>query len=194
VLVRDSDGVPGLAVSRFDRVHDAGGPRALAVEDGCQVQGRSPGDKYTVGYEATFVALAAVCDARALALRALLEQLVFAILTANGDAHAKNFSVLQQPDGEWRVSPAYDVPTSHPYGDTTLAMPVNGRRTDVGARDVEALAAAIGLPAKAVGRVLRNAVDGVDAWLELLDELPYDAGRRRKLERVVRQRQRRLTP
>ena len=43
------------------------------------------------------------------------------MLSANGDAHAKNFSVLQQPDGEWRVAPAYDVPTSQPYGDSTLA-------------------------------------------------------------------------
>ena len=55
---------------------------------------------------------------------------------------------LQQPDGEWRVSPAYDVPSSKPDGDTTLAMSVNGRRSDVGARDIEALAAELGLPMK----------------------------------------------
>lgn len=194
LLVRDSDGAPGLAVTRFDRVAGPSGALALAVEDGCQVQGRSPGDKYTVGYAATFTALAAVCDARLLAARTLLEQLVFAILTGNGDAHAKNFAVLQQPDGEWRVSPAYDVPTSQPYGDTTLAMPVNGRRSDVGAADVSALGAAIGLPEKVTVRILRTAVERVDDWMPLLDGLPYDEGRRRKLVRVVRQRRGRLTP
>lgn len=188
-LLTDADGAHGLAVRRFDRA-----PHPLAVEDGCQVQGRAPGDKYVLGYPATFSALADVCDARPLALRTLLSQLVFAILTGNGDAHAKNFAVLQQPDGEWRVTPAYDVPSSQPYGDTTLAMAVNGRRTDVGARDVQALGAQLGLPDKVTTRVLRTAVEQVDGWLPLLDQLPYDLGRRRKLIRVVRQRQKRLTP
>ena len=136
-LLRDSEGFPGLAVLRFDRVRVPGGPlRQLAVEDGCQVQGRSPGDKDVLGYAATFKALAAVCDARLLAARTLLAQLTFAILTGNGDAHAKNFAVLQQPDGEWFLSPAYDVPSSQPYGESTLAMPANGRCSDVGAVDV----------------------------------------------------------
>lgn len=193
-LLRDRNGVPGLAVLRFDRPTAAGLPARLAVEDGCQVLGRPPGDKYLVGYAASFAALSAVCDARLLAVRTLLEQLVFAVLSANGDAHAKNFSVLQEPDGEWRVSPAYDVPTSQPYGDSTLAMPVNGRRSDVGARDVEALATELGLPAGATRRVLRQATERVELWLPLLDDLPYDAGRRAKLRRVVEQRRRRLSP
>jgi serine/threonine-protein kinase HipA len=189
-LVHDTDGATGLAILRFDRTST--GP--LAVEDGCQVSGRTPGDKYVLGYPATFRALAAVCDARALALRTLLAQLTFAVLTGNGDAHAKNFSVLQQPDGEWRVSPAYDVPTSQPYGDTTLAMPINGRHRDVGAKDLLALATEVGLPERAARRVLQNATDRVDDWLPLLDELPYDRGRRTKLARVVAQRRRRLMP
>ena len=134
------------------------------------MQGRAPGDKYTVGYPATLTALAAVRDARLLAARTLLAQLVFAILPGNGDAHAKNFSVLQQADREWFVSPAYDVPSSQPYGDSTLAMPVNGRRSDVGAVDVLALGSTLGLP-DAVGRqVLRRAVEQVDRPLPLLDD------------------------
>lgn len=193
-LLRDRHGAPGLAVVRFDRPTEPDLPERLAVEDGCQVLGRPPGDKYLVGYLASFAALAAVCDARLLAVRTLLEQLVFAILTGNGNAHGKNFSVLQQPDGEWRVAPAYDVPTSQPYGDSTLAMPVNGRRTDVGATDVQALAGALGLPASAARRVLRQATERVELWLPLLEELPYDAGRRHKLRRVVEQRRSRLSP
>lgn len=181
-------------MARFDRPTAEDLPARLAVEDGCQVLGRPPGDKYLVGYAASFAALAAVCDARLVAIRTLLEQLVFAVLTANGDAHAKNFSVLQEPDGEWRISPAYDVPTSQPYGDSTLAMPVNGRRSDVGAADVQALAGELGLPASATRRVLSQATDRVELWLPLLDSLPYDAGRRSKLRRVVEQRRARLTP
>lgn len=187
-LLTDADGACALAVVRFDRPGD----HRLAVEDGCQVQGRVPGEKYTVGYPSTFRALGAVCDARPLALRTLLAQLTFAILTGNGDAHAKNFSVLQAPDGEWQVSPAYDVPSSYPYGDTTLAMSVNSRRSDVGGSDLLALAKDVGLPARAALRVLREAAERVEGWLPLLEGLPYDAGRIATLTRVVRQRRARI--
>ena len=193
-VVHDIDGAAALVVVRFDRTTRPAGVHHSAVEDGCQVAGLAPGDKYTVGYPTALGALAAVCDARALALRTLLEQLVFAILTGNGDAHAKNFSILQQPDGEWQVSPAYDVPTSQPYGDTTLAIPVNGRRSDVGAADVLSLGREVGLPERATRRVLREATDRVTAWLPLLEELPYDSGKIQKLKRVVTQRRGRLAP
>lgn len=193
-LALDRDDVPGLLVQRFDRVTYDGRPRQLAVEDACQALGRPPADKYLVGYVAAFGALAELCDARALAARTLLSQLAFAYLTANGDAHAKNFSALQLPDGEWRISPAYDVPSSQPYGDTTTAMPVNGRRSDVGAKDFLALSGELGLSPRAATRVLREAVELVDLWLPLLEELPYDLGRVSKLRRVINQRRRRLTP
>ena len=193
-VLRDAAQVPGLLVLRFDRPTQAGQVVHLAAEDGCQVLGRPPADKYTVGYAAVFAALAACCDARPLALRTLLAQLTFAILTGNGDAHAKNFSILAQPDGEWRVSPAYDVPSSQPYGDLTLAMPVNARRTDVSAKDLLALAASLGLPEVAAKRVLQSATERVEAWLPLLAELPYDQGKTAKLVRVVKQRRARLTP
>ena len=53
-----------------------------------------------MGYTHNSATLAAVCDARSLAVRTLMDQLVFAIPAANGDAHAKNFRVLQKPSGE----------------------------------------------------------------------------------------------
>ncbi len=73
-----------------------------------------------VGHATSIAALAAACDVRLLAVRTLLEQLVFAILSGHGDAHAKNFSVLQQPDGEWRVSPAA---ARHPSARRSNALP-----------------------------------------------------------------------
>jgi serine/threonine-protein kinase HipA len=108
-IVTDADGRPGLLIQRFDRATVDGAACLLAVEDGCQVLNRPPADKYLLGTDRTFAALTAVCDAAAVAGRDLIRQLAFAYLTGNGDAHAKNFSVLQGLDGEWRVSPVYDV-------------------------------------------------------------------------------------
>lgn len=104
-----------------------GALRALAVEDGCQSANRPPADMYLLGADRTFAALSAVCDASALAGRELIRQLALAYLTGNGDAHAKNFSILQDQLGEWRVSPVYDVLFTHVYGDATLAMSIGGR-------------------------------------------------------------------
>jgi serine/threonine-protein kinase HipA len=39
----------------------------------------------------------------------LLKILVFNYLFSNGDAHFKNFSILETPFGDYRLSPAYDL-------------------------------------------------------------------------------------
>jgi serine/threonine-protein kinase HipA len=192
-LVVDRDGAPGLLVRRFDRITVDGEPRSLAVEDGCQAADRPPADKYLLGTNRTFAALSAVCDAPALAGRDLIRQLAFAYLTGNGDAHAKNFSVLQEPSGEWQVSPAYDVPSSHLYGDTTMAMSLSGRSgSDFGAKDFINLGAALGVPERATRRTLTELADRADRWLPELDSLPFDRGQVSKLRRVIQHRRVRL--
>jgi serine/threonine-protein kinase HipA len=104
--------------------------------------------------------------------------------TCNGDAHAKNFSVRRLPDGEWRVTPAYDLPSSHPYGDTTMALSVNGRsRQDIGKADFLALGEPLGLGARAVAPALDEHRERVDLWLPGLDTLPFDGRRTQRLRR-----------
>jgi serine/threonine-protein kinase HipA len=193
-VVHDQDGRAGLLVERFDRpARGDDGADALAVEDGCQVLGRPPADKYVAGTEAVFGALAAVCEAPLPAARTLLAQLLFAYVTGNGDAHAKNFSVVQTSDGEWRVAPAYDLPTSQPYGDTTLALSIGGRSSgDFSGEEFMTLGARLGLPAQAVRRLIDRTRQRSSAWIASLDELPFDSGQTRKLKRVAMHRLDRL--
>lgn len=192
-VVTDAGGRPGLLVRRFDRTTVDGAVRLLAVEDGCQVLNRPPADKYLLSTDRTFAALAAACDAAALAGRDLIRQLVFAYLTGNGDAHAKNFSVLQGPDGEWRASPLYDAPSSYLYGDTTMALSIGDRSGgDFGVADFVALGRQIGVPERAVRSVLIDLAERVDSWLAELDRLPFDRGRLSKLRRLIRYRRGRL--
>jgi serine/threonine-protein kinase HipA len=182
-------------IRRFDRITVDGRPRSLAVEDGCQVLDRPPADKYLLGADQTFAALAAVCQAAVLAGRDLVRQLAFAYLTGNGDAHAKNFSVLRDVDGEWRVSPVYDTPSSYPYGDTTMALSIGARTGgDFGAADFVKFGARLGVPERAVRTVLTELVDRSEAWRPDLAMLPYDKGRIAKLRRLVAYRLRRFAP
>lgn len=193
-LVQDRDAVPGLLIQRFDRVPAADGPpTALAVEDACQLLDLPPADKYRVSAEQALGAVSGVCQAPLVASRTLLTQAVFSYLTGNGDAHAKNFSVLQQPSGEWAPSPAYDLPSTQPYGDSTTALTVAGRTSDLGSAHVFSLGTALGLPERASRRVLAQQVERVERWLPMLDDLPFDVGVRRQLIRVVQHRRSRLS-
>lgn len=194
-IVRDSEGTPGLLVRRFDRLpRPDGSAGMLAQEDACQVLGRYPADKYRVSTEEVISALSAACQARPVAALDLLRQFAYAYLTCNGDAHAKNFSVLRTPAGnEWRVSPAYDLPTSHPSGDHTMALPLNGKvREDIGRGDFLALGAAVGVRPRAVERALDGLCEASHGWIQRLGELPFDRGVVHRLRRAIEYRRRRL--
>ena len=127
-----------------------------------------------------------------MAARTLLQQVAFAYLTGNGDAHAKNFS-LGERAGEWRVTPAYDVPCTLLYDDTTLALAVNGKeRENLGRKDFLALGDAVGLPPKAVTRVLDALLAAMPAWHARLGELPFDQRRVHELAKALAYRAKRL--
>ena len=193
-VVFDAEGAPGLLVRRFDRLVDAsGGVTPLAQEDACQVLARYPADKYRLTTEEVVGGLASLCRAAPVAALVLLEQVAFAYLSCNGDAHAKNFSVRRLPGGEWRVTPAYDLPSSYPYGDTTMALSLHGKnREDLGREDFVALGRAVGVRSRAVEAALDELIERVDLWINELATLPFDEGRRRKLRRAVEYRRERL--
>jgi serine/threonine-protein kinase HipA len=196
-IVRDQGGTAGLLVRRFDRVIRHGDPEGeihmLAQEDACQVLSRYPADKYRFSTEEAIEALAQRCRARPVAALALLRQVAFAYLSCNGDAHGKNLSIQHVPEGEWRVTPAYDLPCSYLYGDTTMALAINGRRReDIGLGDFLALGEAVGLPQRAVRRALAELRDRVELWIGDLGELPFDEGRLHKLRKAIEYRRTRL--
>jgi len=148
-LVHDADGRSGLLVERFDRVlNQQGEPISLAVEDACQVFDSWPASKYNFSAEAVVQALSNVCSSRVLAIRELYRQLCFAWLTGNGDLHAKNISLLSTSDGEWRVSPAYDLPSTIPYGDHSLALSMGGKVTGHSRRSLIEFGTSVGLSEK----------------------------------------------
>ncbi|NUP74045.1 MAG: type II toxin-antitoxin system HipA family toxin [Sinomonas sp.] len=165
-LVHDVAGRAGLLVERFDRPARRPGeqPQAaasrLAVEDGSQLLGLYPADKYNVSYEELCRTVAAHCSAELPALRNLALQGAFAWLVGNGDLHAKNVSVVRglAAPGEWTVAPVYDIPSPVPYGDKSLALPVGGKRTGLSRRHYLAWARALGLPARAAVGVVDTAL------------------------------------
>ncbi len=194
-LVHDRDGRPGLLVERFDRTLDAeGNLLRLAVEDATQVLGLYPRDKYDVSAEQVTNILAARCAARTVAARDLYRQLVFAWLTGNGDQHAKNLAIVATAQGEWRVSPMYDVPTTLPYGDTRSALTIGGRRDGLSRRRMLTFSAAVGLPEALAERVLDDLLEATATFADALDAgaLPFDTNAIRSSTRAIRFRRKSL--
>jgi serine/threonine-protein kinase HipA len=190
-IVRDATGRAGLLVERFDRVIGADGePLALAVEDAAQVLGLYPSQKYGITAEAAVRALADACAARPVAAAALFRQLVFAWLTGNGDVHAKNLSILATPGGEWRVSPAYDVPSTLPYRDYTMALSMGGRRDGLSRRLLLDFATATGVPSRMATRVLDEVLSATEGLADGLDAgaLPYAPQITRRVSAALRHR------
>ena len=79
-------------------------------------------------------------------------------MTGNGDLHAKNVSVLQR-EGEWRVSPIYDIPSTLPYGDHTLALTVGGRPGALSRRKLLDFGVGLGLPPAAIVLAVEEVLD-----------------------------------
>ncbi len=190
--VYDRNGQAALLVTRFDREMTRDhGLRRLAVEDAAQLLGIYPADKYNVSSEDVANAIAQACAARPVALRAVFISMLFAWLTGNGDLHAKNISVINRA-GEWSVAPIYDIPTTVVYGNTTMALPIGGRRGGLSRRAFTDFGADIGLPARAV----QSAIDQVLAVTAAVEgqiaegAIPWDAQRTRDLVRTIRRRRR----
>lgn len=183
-IVNDRTGAPGLWVTRFDRARG----RRLHQEDGCQLLDRYPEAKYRVSFTEVMDAVRDVVSSPAVELPRLLELLAFSYLVANGDLHARNVSVLVGVDGLVRLSPAYDLVTTLPYGNRKLALKVLGRDDHLKRAHFEELAVRYRLPAKTVMSRLDRVCDVSAAWVDRLDELGFPARRTADLKRVMRAR------
>jgi serine/threonine-protein kinase HipA len=194
-LVTDADGRKGLLVQRFDRVTVDGASRSLACEDACQLLGLWPADKYNVTSEQVTEAISRVCPAGTIAARDVFKQFTFAWLTGNGDVHAKNLSVLDDGLGEFRVAPAYDLPSTLPYRDFDLAVPFQGKKQGLSRRVMCEFADAIGVPRKAAEKIIDQMLDATDRLIgELKDgALPFDPNTTSDWVKALRNRRSQLS-
>jgi serine/threonine-protein kinase HipA len=110
----DVAGLPVLAVRRYDRQAAPAGhiPVRVHQEDGCQATATPPGMKYEEQGGPALRDLVGLLrnfgDPRD--ATSLLRRTTFNMAVGNADAHAKNFSILHEPDNPTiRLAPLYDV-------------------------------------------------------------------------------------
>ncbi|MFY0652966.1 MAG: HipA domain-containing protein [Cyclobacteriaceae bacterium] len=114
-LIFFSDGDTAYITKRFD-VKDSGSK--WAQEDFAALAGRTPqthGEnyKYLGNYYELFELLKKFVPAYNVEAPKLLKLILFNYLFSNGDAHYKNFSLIETELGDYKLSPAYDLLNSH---------------------------------------------------------------------------------
>ncbi|MGB0982290.1 MAG: type II toxin-antitoxin system HipA family toxin, partial [Winogradskyella sp.] len=110
-LVFFNNGAPAYITKRFDVNNDGS---KWAQEDFASLAGRTPqthGEnfKYLGNYLELFSLLKKFTPAYIVESVKLFKLLLFNYLFSNGDAHFKNFSLIETPLGDYKLSPAYDL-------------------------------------------------------------------------------------
>jgi len=110
-LIFFQNGEPAYITKRFDVREDGG---KWAVEDFASLAGKTsenagPNYKYNYSYEEIADLVRRFIPAYRIELEKLFSLIVFNFLFSNGDAHLKNFSVLETTRGDHVLSPAYDL-------------------------------------------------------------------------------------
>jgi len=153
-LIELTDGSRAYIVERFDRPR---GGRKLRQEDFCQLAEISPKQKYDGSAELCARLVRRFASEPLVEMLKLLRQLYFAWWVGNGDLHLKNLSLLAGGDDIWRLSPAYDALATHlVLPDDPLALPVGGKRSNVGLDTWLAFARYCDIPTAAALRVMRE--------------------------------------
>lgn len=110
-LIFFKDGTPAYITKRFDVKADGS---KWAQDDFASLAGRTAPThgahyKYLGNYFDLFELMKMHLPAYKIEAPKLFKLLLFNFLYSNGDAHFKNFSLLETPLGDYRLSPAYDL-------------------------------------------------------------------------------------
>lgn len=144
-LVRLRDGSLALVVRRFDRDDD----RRLPMEDFAQLSGKLPREKYDGSAELCSRVVRSYSSEPGVDQQRLFRRILVSWWIGNGDLHLKNLSLLTQTRGAPRLSPAYDLlSTRLVIANDPLALPVQGKRSNLDRADWLSFATYCGLPVR----------------------------------------------
>jgi len=166
-------GIPLLAIRRFDRLVEGNNIRRLHQEDFCQASGVLPAAKYESEGGPGLPLCAEILNRHSafplVDLQALVRWVTFNYLIGNEDAHAKNLALLYAQDGI-RLAPFYDLVSTAVYRGlkrkAAMRIGTEYRYPYVRARHWAQMAKAIGLPERAVTRLVLETVEAVLRALE----------------------------
>lgn len=175
-LIFFGNGDPAYITKRFDVDSDG---LKLAQEDFASLVGKSPQThgtdyKYLGSYYDLFELMRENIPSYKVESLKLFKLLVFNYLCSNGDAHLKNFSIIETPQGDFKLSPAYDLLNSRIHiEDKDFALdegliPARMGQGNV-ANQFQWLASHAGIPKKQINTILDLMVSKSDEVKKLVE-------------------------
>ena len=124
-LIFFQDGTPAYLTKRFDVKEDGTkwGKEDFASLAGQSTDSAGPNFKYDYNYESLGLLLQRFVPAWRIEIERYFVIVLFNYLFSNGDAHLKNFALLESVSGDYLLSPAYDlIDTRLHVDDTDFAL------------------------------------------------------------------------
>ncbi|HEX4697374.1 MAG TPA: HipA domain-containing protein [Candidatus Udaeobacter sp.] len=183
------DDSPAYIVRRFDRT-PAG--QKLRCEDFLQILGED--DKYAGSVERIGKKIRELSSVPGLDAQLFFERVLLNFLLGNGDAHLKNFSLLETEDGGLRLSPAYDIVCSKAVipKETDFAVTLNGKSDKITRRDFEKFSEALKIPPKVVADIFERFGEGHSMMSDEISRSRLSAELQEKMQRVIEERRKRI--
>jgi serine/threonine-protein kinase HipA len=122
---------------------------------------------------------------------AMIEQqvrrIIFNLVACNQDDHVKNISFMMDRQGNWSLSPAYDM--CHSQGSEFTRnhqLSLNGKTNAFELADLKHLADYAGLPRNRQQQILEQTLDAFSDWEPLAAELDIPSSLRRHVLSTLR--------
>jgi len=168
-LIRFEDGELCYITRRIDRTNKG---EKWAMEDMCQLSERLTEHKYKGSYEQIAKLILKYSAAPKLDLVNFWEQVLFSWITGNADMHLKNFSLYSRQQGEYILTPAYDMLSTAlvlPEDTEELALSLNGRKRKLKISDFVTAMQASGLVGKVIDKLCKKFLKVEDSWMAFID-------------------------
>lgn len=114
-------------------------------------------------------------------------RMVFNVLARNQDDHVKNVSFLMDRQGQWYLSPAYDMTYAYnPDGmwTGTHQMTVNGKRSDITRQDLLASAGSMGIKKAEAEQIISEVQACLEKWMNYAETAVIREATAEKIQKV----------
>jgi serine/threonine-protein kinase HipA len=190
-LIRLQSGELAYFSKRFDRLKSM----KLHVEDMAQITETLTERKYSGSMEKVGKAILKYSSYAGNDALRFFELTLFCFITGNADMHLKNFSILTNENGEFILSPAYDLLSTTlllPEDKEELALTLNGKKNNLRKKDYEKFAEVLGINKKVSVRILEGMIntqvklnDWIDiSFLESKTKSTYKELIKQRIERI----------
>ena len=171
-LIRLADGELGYLTLRMDRGRKG---EKISMLDMCQLTNRLTEHKYYGTYQQLAETIKKYSSAPMLDVQRFWEVVLFSWITGNSDMHCKNFSLLDSGNGEYVLSPAYDllaVLLADPADTEEMAMSftVGGEKSGFDRNTFMTVFTQSGIPATVADRMIERMKAHHAKWEALISQ------------------------